>query len=68
MRKRDRELNTIAKQFNAKVCQVQSGHKQIVGKGWAMTCPNTPSDWRSVRNLIADLRRYTRFITKEQTA
>lgn len=66
MRKRDRELNAIAKQFNARVRQAQSGHMQIVGNGWAMTCSSTPSDSRGMRNLLADLRRQTRFITKEQ--
>lgn len=65
MRKRDREVQTLAKQYGAKVCHAPNGHLRIVGDGWAMTCASTPSDKRGIRNLVADLRRFT---TKEQSA
>lgn len=59
MRKRERELRALAKQYGGSLSVVKSGHVRIEGDGWAVTCPNTPSDARSRMNLLSDLKRAT---------
>ena len=60
MRRRERDVRRIARQFGRDVITTGKGHLRLIDPNGLLTpiiTPSTPSDWRSERKLRADLRR-----------
>lgn len=55
--RRSRGLEKIDKVDGWSATRQRSGHYKITGPGVLVFTGSTPSDWRSRRNLIGELRR-----------
>ena len=53
-----RELRDLARQYGASLAVTRRCHYRLdLPNGRVVFAPGTPSDWRAVRNLRAELRR-----------
>jgi hypothetical protein len=58
MKRELEQLLNEARALGATVTKTRSGHYRVlVPGGGIVICPRTPSDWRSVLNTRADLRK-----------
>jgi hypothetical protein len=57
MRKFERDLRRLARDYGAILVTTNGNHLCVVGYGWKVFCANTPSDYRAIRNIKLEIKR-----------